>query len=127
MSRVWPSRTPYGPAVDWYMSRQDMYRMEVTLTELRKDLFRLVDQAVATGEPLIVRRKGQRVVLRAQAEAAPEELTPSQRVDRYLALVEAEGPDPMYDLTQADIRAQRAEMLAEIEAEWDDCYGSKPA
>jgi prevent-host-death family protein len=35
---------------------------EVTLTELRRNIFRLVDEALATGEPIVVTRKGQRVV-----------------------------------------------------------------
>ena len=36
---------------------------QVTLTELRRNLFRLVDEALETGEPILVNRKGQRVVI----------------------------------------------------------------
>jgi antitoxin (DNA-binding transcriptional repressor) of toxin-antitoxin stability system len=36
---------------------------EVTLTELRRNIFRLVDEALATGEPIVVKRKGQRVLI----------------------------------------------------------------
>lgn len=42
---------------------------EVTLTELRKDLFRLADAALA-GEPVVIRRKGRRLVLREEAAGA---------------------------------------------------------
>lgn len=36
---------------------------EVTLTELRRNIFRLVDEALETGEPIVVRRKGRTVTL----------------------------------------------------------------
>ena len=36
---------------------------EVTLTALRKDLFRLVDSVLETGEPLVIRRGGRRLTL----------------------------------------------------------------
>ncbi len=44
---------------------------EITLTELRRTLFRAVDSVLETGEPVVVRRKGRRLVLREE-EAAPE-------------------------------------------------------
>ena len=33
------------------------------MTELRRNLFRLVDEALETGEPILVNRKGQRVMI----------------------------------------------------------------
>ena len=44
-----------------YMSGpQHVHMKEVTLTELRRNIFRLVDEALETGEPIVVKRKGQR-------------------------------------------------------------------
>lgn len=67
---------------------------EVTLTELRKDLFRLADAALA-GEPVVIRRKGRRLVLREEAETGadmdsasdvtPEELARMERWRRFWA------------------------------------------
>ena len=42
---------------------QHVHMKEVTLTELRRNIFRLVDEAIATGEPIVVKRKGQRLVI----------------------------------------------------------------
>ena len=56
---------------------------EVTLTALRKDLFRLVDSVLETGEPLVIRRGGRRLTL--VAEAVERELTPEERWDAYMA------------------------------------------
>jgi len=36
---------------------------EVTLTELRRNIFRLVDEALETGEPIVVKRKGKRILI----------------------------------------------------------------
>jgi prevent-host-death family protein len=36
---------------------------QVTMTELRRNLFRLVDEALETGEPIVVNRKGRTVTL----------------------------------------------------------------
>jgi len=47
---------------------------EVTLTELRRNIFRLVDEALATGEPIVVKRKGHTV------RVVPERT--GQRVER---------------------------------------------
>jgi antitoxin (DNA-binding transcriptional repressor) of toxin-antitoxin stability system len=52
---------------------------EVTLTELRRNIFRLVDEALATGEPIVVKRKGQRVLI--GPDRAP---TKEQAVDAWL-------------------------------------------
>jgi PHD/YefM family antitoxin component YafN of YafNO toxin-antitoxin module len=43
----------------------------VTLTELRKNIFQLVDHTLETGEPLVIERKGRRAVLQAEA-GSPE-------------------------------------------------------
>ena len=47
-----------------YMSGpQHVHMKEVTLTELRRNIFRLVDQALETGEPIVVKRKGRTVTV----------------------------------------------------------------
>lgn len=40
----------------------------VTITEFRRNLFQLVDEALATGEPIEIRRNGRRVVVRGEGE-----------------------------------------------------------
>src|SRR5580658_7846663 len=49
---------------------QHVHMKEVTLTELRRNIFQLVDEALATGEPIVIRRKGRRVVVQAEETAA---------------------------------------------------------
>jgi antitoxin (DNA-binding transcriptional repressor) of toxin-antitoxin stability system len=74
------------------------YMIEVTLTELRKDLFRLIDQVAETGETLRVRRKGRTIDLTpVQSEKSVREMTPQERFDRWLAKCETEGPKPCPD------------------------------
>ena len=43
--------------------------MPVTATQLRKDIYRLLDQVLETGQPLELERKGQ--ILRVEAPARP--------------------------------------------------------
>jgi antitoxin (DNA-binding transcriptional repressor) of toxin-antitoxin stability system len=43
---------------------------EVTLTELRRNIFRLVDEMLETGEPIVVKRRGQTVKLVPEAVEA---------------------------------------------------------
>jgi antitoxin (DNA-binding transcriptional repressor) of toxin-antitoxin stability system len=45
---------------------------EVTLTELRRNIFRLVDEALATGEPIVVKRKGRTVTVTPQPPMPPD-------------------------------------------------------
>ena len=65
---------------------------EVTLTEFRKDLFRLIDEMVATGRPLRIRRRGKTIDLTARTpgKTGPE-LSPEERYDAYMALGPREG------------------------------------
>ena len=48
---------------------QHVHMKEVTLTELRRNIFRLVDEALATGESIVVKRKGRTVTLAPDAPA----------------------------------------------------------
>lgn len=57
--------------------------IEVTLTELRKDLFRLIDRVVETGETLRVRRRGRTIDL---GLVTPAGQTLQQEYDAYMAL-----------------------------------------
>jgi antitoxin (DNA-binding transcriptional repressor) of toxin-antitoxin stability system len=50
---------------------QHVHMKEVTLTELRRNIFRLVDEALATGEPILVKRKGRVVTLAPDAAVSP--------------------------------------------------------
>jgi prevent-host-death family protein len=43
---------------------------QVTMTELRRNLFRLVDEALETGEPIVVNRRGRTVTLAPDAAAS---------------------------------------------------------
>ena len=54
-----------------YMSdAQHVHMKEVTLTELRRNIFRLVDEALATGEPIVVKRRGRTVTVAPDAPAS---------------------------------------------------------
>lgn len=70
-----------------YRRAEDCVRMaDLTLTEVRKDLFRLVDEMIATGRPLRVRR-GSRVVelkTRVLDDPTAKSLTPEERWARFL-------------------------------------------
>lgn len=57
---------------------------QVTISELRRNLARYLDEAVATGEPLIIRRKHGRLVLRSEP-ASREQPTRAERMKAYFA------------------------------------------
>ena len=46
----------------------------VTPSHLRQDIYRLIDQVIATGEELHITRKGNRVKLAAVADEQPDRL-----------------------------------------------------
>jgi antitoxin (DNA-binding transcriptional repressor) of toxin-antitoxin stability system len=52
---------------------------EVTLTELRRNIFRLVDEVLETGEPIVVKRKGQRLLV-----GPDRPMTKAQAADAWL-------------------------------------------
>jgi antitoxin (DNA-binding transcriptional repressor) of toxin-antitoxin stability system len=97
---------------------------ELTLTELRKDLFRVADRVLETGEPVVVVRKGRRLVLQPERP----EITPEARWARYLARIEerkAAGNEPRFDFGDFEAAREqlRAELAAAREAKWDELYG----
>ncbi len=75
---------------------------EITLTELRRTLFRAVDSVLETGEPVVINRKGRRLVLRE--EVAVADLSPGERYQRYMAQGVAEDSAPLdwRDLNASD-------------------------
>ena len=79
------------------------------MTELRRNLFRLVDEALATGEPIVVNRKGHTVKVvpepasRRESRPAPDDeegwarfwATPSE-IQEDLSLEEIEAAGEAY-------------------------------
>lgn len=55
----------------------------VTLTEFRKNIFRMVDRVIETGEPLYLTRRGRPIVLEL---VKPAGQTLQQEYDAYMAL-----------------------------------------
>jgi hypothetical protein len=74
--------------------------IEVTATDLRKDLFRILDRMVETGEVLRVRRKGK--VLNFTAQAADDDRVTGHQRKFEAALVRGVRED-WADFDAADI------------------------
>lgn len=75
---------------------------KITLTDLRKDLFRLADKALETGEPVVIERKGRTMVLMEAGkpfEHAPAAQTHAERVRAFLA---SPSPFPPFDFDPDD-------------------------
>lgn len=70
-----------------YMSEAEhVHMIEVTATDLRKDLFNILDRVERTGEDLRVKRKGRTLTLKpATAEKSIADMTPQERFDRWMA------------------------------------------
>ena len=67
-----------------YMSRaQHVHMKTVTITELRRNIFRLIDESLATGEPIVLNRKGRRVVLGPETPAPAAVETEAEREQRW--------------------------------------------
>lgn len=65
--------------------------IEVTATNLRKDLFNILDRIEKTGETLRVSRRGRAVDLKPSAVEKPvADMTPEERFDRWAT----KGPRP---------------------------------
>jgi antitoxin (DNA-binding transcriptional repressor) of toxin-antitoxin stability system len=89
----------------------------VTLTDLRKNIFQLVDELLATGEPIMINRKGRRVVLRTEGPVVPATETEEERAERWRKFW-AEPPPPGWedsDLSVEDIKRYRQEYW-----KWDE-------
>lgn len=97
--------------------------VEVSATDFRKDMFRLMRQAAETGEDVVVRLRGRRFVVRP--ERSPAELTPEERWARYEEWCRRQDrtstpPDLDLDAVFAQVAE---EARAEYEAEWEEFYG----
>lgn len=75
---------------------------KITLTDLRKDLFRLADKALETGEPVIIERNGRTMVL-MEAGTAFEHAPPAQTyAERFEAFLASPSPFPPFDYDPED-------------------------
>jgi hypothetical protein len=94
-----------------YMSdAQHVHMKTVTITELRRNIFRLIDETLATGEPIVLNRKGKRVVLRPEP-VAPGVESDAEREERMRKFW-AEPPPPGWedcDLSLEALKAARQE------------------
>src|SRR5580704_10727523 len=80
-----------------YMSRRQHVHMKtVTITELRRNIFRLIDETLETGEPIVLNRKGQRLVLSRETPASPTAETEEEREERWRKFW-AEPPPPGWE------------------------------
>jgi antitoxin (DNA-binding transcriptional repressor) of toxin-antitoxin stability system len=77
---------------------------EVTLTELRRNIFRLVDEALETGEPIVVKRKGRTVTL-APDGPTPQNGRPAPADAEAWARFWAEPSEIQENLTLEEINA----------------------
>lgn len=65
--------------------------IEVTATDLRKDLFNILDRMERTGESLRVSRRGRSLTLKpSTTQKSVADMTPQERFDRWMA----KGPRP---------------------------------
>ena len=83
-----------------------------TITEFRRNLFRLVDEALATGEPIEIRRKGGRVVLRREPLEDVE--TRHERFERFMARPKPPG------WAHVDIQPRSAAAESDQPWAWDE-------
>ncbi len=87
----------------------------VTMSELRRNLFRLVDEAVATGEAIVVERKGARVVIRGEGKAATET---QEEEDARWARFWAEPPRPGFE--NGDFTVEEFNRESAASWHWDE-------
>jgi prevent-host-death family protein len=100
---------------DMYMCRaQYVHMKELTLTELRRNIFKLVDEALATGEPIIVKRKGRTVTLTPETEDCS---TSASRDEDAWAKFWAEPPDPAWE--GLDLSFEALDKASKAYWQWD--------
>ena len=96
----------------YIIAEQGVRMKTVTITEFRKNLFQLVDEAVATGEAIVFDRKGARVVVRGEPKSAE---TAEEREERWRRFW-AEPPRPgSHDFTVEEFNRWSASSW-----EWDE-------
>ena len=85
----------------------------VTITEFRKNIFRMVDETLATGEAIEIKRKGGRVVL--TAEQAPASVA-EKRAERWKRFWES----PPVLSVGGELSAEDIRQLREDYWHWDE-------
>jgi hypothetical protein len=91
----------------------NMYIMKaVTLTEFRKNLFRLVAEALETGEPIVINRKGRRLVIKGDAAPAVGEAQ-AERWRRFWAEPTPRGWE------KVDLSLEALDQDREADWRWD--------
>ena len=88
----------------------------VTITEFRRNLFQLVDEALATGEPIEIRRKGGRVVVRGEGEAE-DEGEAFRRAEMWRRFW-ASPPPPGWE--NLDLSYEEIQRASELSWTWDE-------
>jgi len=89
---------------------------EVTITELRRNIFQLIDEALATGEPLVVSRKGRRLILAGETPAFPPVESEEQREERWRKFW-AEPPPPGWE--GYDLSFETLDGALKADWQWD--------
>jgi hypothetical protein len=100
----------------------------LSATQLRKELFRHLDEAIASGRPLMVKRKGEIYAFRPERVAAEPATDRWARYDAWIAARRASGELPAQPREDdeawfREMQEATAEGLAEMEKEWDELYG----
>src|SRR5580700_6136312 len=96
--------------------RQHVHMKTVTITELRRNIFRLIDETLETGEPIVLNRKGKRVVLGPEAPAMPTAETEEEREKRWRKFW-AEPPPPGWE--DYDLSLETLNRASQEYWQWD--------
>jgi len=86
---------------------QPVHMKTVTITELRRNIFRLIDESLATGEPIVLNRKGKRVVLGPETAAPLLAETEEERAERRRKFWD-EPPPPGWEDCDLSVEALKA-------------------
>ena len=89
----------------------------VTITELRRNIFRLIDESLATGEPIVLNRKGKRVVLGPEAAAPALPETEEERTERRRKFWD-EPPPPGWE--DCDLSFEALDRASKEYWKWDE-------
>jgi hypothetical protein len=95
---------------------QDVHMKTVTITELRRNIFRLIDETLETGEPIMLNRKGQRLVLRPETPSSPTAETEEEREERWRKFW-AEPPPPGWE--DVDLSFETLDRALKEDWQWD--------
>ena len=88
----------------------------VTITELRRNIFRLIDETLETGEPIVLNRKGKRLVLSRETSSSPAAETEAEREERWRKFW-AEPPPPGWE--DVDLSFETLDRALKEHWQWD--------